>query len=204
MNGITPHIIGITGGIGSGKSYVCRLLRQMDVPVYDCDSEAKRLINESQDIRQALKTIAGEDIYDGNGLVRERLAKYLFASQENAQHVNAIVHPAVLSDFRQWTTRQGSPVVGIESAILYESGFSHTVDAVLFVDASEATRLKRAMQRDGATEAQVTARMRQQQTDTGRKCADYIIHNDGATDAELITKIKEILERLESRLRLST
>lgn len=183
--------IGITGGIGSGKSYISMLLRQMAVPVYDCDTEAKRLTASNPDIRAALKALVGNDVYNGEALVKERLAAYLFANADNAARVNAIIHPAVLRDFKEWAVRQQSPVVAMESAILYESGFDKHVDKVLLVDAPEDVRLQRAMQRDGASEAQIRARMQQQQH--GRHHADYVIQNHNQSDAQLVASLRQQL-----------
>ena len=111
-------ILGITGGIGSGKSYISSLLReQMNVPVYDCDTEAKRLICEDDTIRQKLTELAGASVYKNGELQKNVLADYLFASQQHVQQVNAIVHPAVRKDIGKWVKQQDSPVVAVESAI---------------------------------------------------------------------------------------
>ncbi len=189
-------VLGITGGIGSGKSYISALLHTMGVPVYDCDSEAKRLIAGSSEIRQALTALVGNDIYEGTHLVRERLAQYLFANADHAGRVNAIVHPVVLHDFRKWTMRQGTPIVAMESAILYESGFHAHVDKVLFVDAPETVRLHRAMQRSGATEQQVRERMKLQHTETNRPLADYVIDNYNQSDRQLISALRSMINDL--------
>jgi len=129
--------IGITGGIGSGKSYVSNLLRMnFDIPVYDCDAEAKRLTSADEEIRRKLIQLVGPEVFDGQELVRKRLADYLFSDPEHASRVNAIIHPAVLEDFGQWSMVNGQcPMVALESAILFESGFNKYVDYVLFGDA---------------------------------------------------------------------
>ena len=104
------YIIGITGGIGSGKSYVSNILRQrFNIPVYDCDAEAKRLTATDEEIRQKLIQLVGPEIFDGHELVRKRLADYLFADPEHASRVNAIIHPAVLRDFEEWARGILSP-----------------------------------------------------------------------------------------------
>lgn len=189
-------VLGITGGIGSGKSYISALLQTMGVPVYDCDSEAKRLIADCPEIRQALTALVGNDIYEGTRLVRERLAQYLFACADHAGRVNAIVHPAVLHDFRQWIMRQETPIVAMESAILYESGFHAHVDKVLFVDAPEAVRLHRAMQRSGATEQQIRERMKLQHAEAHRPLADYVIDNYNLSDRELLSALRSMINEL--------
>ena len=188
-------ILGITGGIGSGKSYVSALLqREFGIPVYDCDKEAKRLTATDAGIRARLIELVGEDVYEGQALNKERLAHFLFANTENADEVNAIIHPAVLKDFKRWARRQQTEVVGLESAILFESGFNVQVDKVLFVDAPEEIRLSRAMLRDTATEAQVKARMKMQHPEQYRAKADYIIDNSTTDDTRLLQQLNGIPE----------
>lgn len=151
--------IGITGGIGSGKSYVSHLLEEAGIPVYDTDTEAKKLTLSHPRIREGLLVLLGEDVYKADGsLNKPVLASYLFASTENAGRVNRIIHPCVYEDFQQWADRQaasGTEVVAMESAILFESGFHTAVDYVVMVYAPLELRITRAMQRDAATEAQI-------------------------------------------------
>ena len=187
------YSIGITGGIGSGKSYVSNLLRQeFGIPVYDCDAEAKRLTSTDVEIRRRLIQLVGPEVFDGSELNRKRLADYLFADPEHASQVNAIIHPAVLEDFRLWAKRQPEPIVALESAILYESGFNEYVDYVLFVDALEEIRLKRAMQRDTAPEEKIRARMQMQHPELHRKQADIIVDNSTEDDRKLIEQLHTI------------
>ena len=189
--------IGITGGIGSGKSHISRILSgHFAIPVYDCDKEAKRLTASSGEIRRQLAELVGAGLYGDSGMDRQLLADYLFAGPEHAARVNAIVHPAVLRDFSAWAARQAGPVVALESAILYESGLRSHVDYVLFVDAPEETRLRRAMRRDNATEAQVRARMRMQRPEQCRRLADFVIDNGTADDPALQEQLKNILQTL--------
>ena len=190
--------IGITGGIGSGKSYVSNLLRlNFDIPVYDCDAEAKRLTSADEEIRRKLIQLVGPEVFDGQELVRKRLADYLFSDPEHASRVNAIIHPAVLEDFGQWSMVNGQcPMVALESAILFESGFNKYVDYVLFVDAPEEIRLKRAMQRDNSSEEKIKARMQMQQPELHRKQADFIIDNSIAGDIRLLEQLKKIVQKL--------
>jgi len=188
------YSIGITGGIGSGKSYVSNLLRQkFDIPVYDCDAEAKRLTTTDEEIRRKLIQLVGPEVFDGQELNRKRLADYLFADPEHASKVNAIIHPTVLEDFRLWANRQPESIVALESAILYESGFNEYVDYVLFVDAPEEIRLKRAMQRDTAPEEKIRARMQMQHPELHRKQADIIIDNSTEDDTKLLVQLEKWL-----------
>ena len=158
--------IGITGGIGSGKSVVSRLLRLLGIPVYISDEEAKRLMATDEGIRAELVAL---------------LASYLFAGPDHARRVNAIVHPRVRDDFRAWAkAHEGAGLVAMESAILYEAGFRDEVDRVVMVYAPEETRIERATRRDAASRAGVEKRIRSQMGDEEkRRLADYVLVNDG-------------------------
>ncbi|MCI7011861.1 MAG: dephospho-CoA kinase, partial [Prevotella sp.] len=136
--------IAITGGIGSGKSYVCRKLERQGIRIYDCDDAAKRLMRESPALRQSLIGLIGTDAYLPDGsLNKAAIASFLLASDDNARALNAIVHPAVAEDFMQSDKRW------MECAILYESGFNRLVDTVVAVVAPDSLRVKRIMERDG-------------------------------------------------------
>ncbi|MDD6890598.1 MAG: dephospho-CoA kinase [Bacteroidales bacterium] len=188
--------IGITGGIGSGKSFVARKLEALGVPVYDTDSRARSLITASPQIRQGLSRLVGPGAYLPDGqLDRPRLAVFLFSDPAHAAAVNAIVHPAVRADFREWCEGQTAPVVALESAILYEARFETEVDRVLMVYAPLDLRLRRAMERDGVPEAKVRARIAAQMDDE-EKCrrADFVVVNDGS--APLDTVLQELLASL--------
>ncbi len=180
-------ILGITGGIGSGKSYVANLLVQRGIPVYYTDDEAKRLMTESESIRNGLVTLLGVDAYTSSGaLNKSLLASYIFSSSSHAAQVNAIVHPVVRTDFLEWCSSQTSPVLVVESAILYESGFDALVDRVVWVKASPELCVKRAMCRDGVSEEHIRERMAAQMSDEEREAHTpyYIIENDGQADLE--------------------
>ena len=192
--------LGITGGIGSGKSYVAQMLQaRWDVPVYDCDSEAKRLTAESDDIRTALTQLVGDHLWQQGQMQKPVLAAYLFASPEHAAQVNAIIHPAVRRDFLRWADAHSrSPVVAIESAILCESGFHTLVDSILLVDAPLEVRLQRAMLRDGASRQQVMARMARQDSAQARQLARFTVINDGGGDQLLQACLESIVTQLQA------
>lgn len=192
--------LGITGGIGSGKSYVAQMLQaRWDVPVYDCDSEAKRLTAESDDIRTALTQLVGDHLWQQGQMQKPVLAAYLFASPEHAAQVNAIIHPAVRRDFLCWADAHSrSPVVAIESAILCESGFHTLVDSILLVDAPLEVRLQRAMLRDGASRQQVMARMARQDSAQARQLARFTVINDGGGDQLLQACLESIVTQLQA------
>ena len=157
--------IGITGGIGSGKSTVCALFREQGVAVYDSDAEAKRLMAESADLRRRLIEAFGEECYNAEGLDRKYLASKVFGCEEALQRLNSIVHPAVREDFRAWAERQRGSYVVLESAILFEAGFENEVDATLAVMAPLEERVRRTMERDGVEREQVMGRIKHQMSD---------------------------------------
>lgn len=191
--------IGITGGIGSGKSYVCNLLKQWGLPVYNCDDEAKRLMTESPIIRHQLTALIGENAYRNNELNKPIIAEYLFANAENAEKVNGIVHPVVKQDFENWTKEQTTPIVIQECALLFESGFSDTVDVTVEIYAPKEIRLERAMKRDNATRQQVEARMASQMDEEEKRAqANYCIINDGKAD--LNAQIEELFTQLNNQI----
>ena len=190
--------LGITGGIGSGKSYVSAILQEkFDIPVYDCDKEAKRLTATDLEIRQQLIELVGAEVFEEDKLNKTLLADFLFSDVENASKVNAIIHPVVLKDFKKWAIENGqSKIVALESAILFESGFNAFVDKVLFVDAPEDVRLQRAMLRDSASEEQIKARMKMQQPELHRLQADFIIDNSSSDDTRLLVQLDKIVQKL--------
>lgn len=171
--------VAVTGGIGSGKSFVCRKLGERGIKVYDCDSAAKRIMAASAEVRAALTKIVGAQAYDEGRLNKAVVAKYLLASDENAKRINGIVHPAVAADF------MASGCVWMECAILFSSGFDRYVDKVVCVTAPRETRIKRIMERDGITEAKaavwIDCQMPQEEV---VRLSDFEIINDGVRPIE--------------------
>lgn len=192
--------IGITGGIGSGKSVVSHLLEIMGVPVYISDAESKRLTVNDAFIRRELTALLGEGIYDGDELNKPMLASYIFGNPEHIRTVNGIIHPRVRDDFRQWVVRHAAcPIVGMESAILIEAGFAGEVDAVVMVYAPEEVRITRAMLRDAASRELVERRVRSQMSDEEKcKQADFVIVNDGETP--LIPQVLDLMTSLSKNI----
>jgi len=188
-----PLIIGITGGIGSGKSTLSNLLRAEGYSVYDSDLEARRLQNEHSIIKKKIIEIFGTEIYTSQGLNRAALGKHVFGKPELLAKLNAIVHPLVMDDFENWIlNRFPKKILFIESAILFESGFNKKVDKVILITASEDVRIKRVLKRDGISLEQVRARMLHQLSDDAKlPKADFVIHTDD--DIPLFEKMKKIL-----------
>ena len=193
--------IAITGGIGSGKSYISHILQEYGIPIYNTDDEAKRLMVSDEGIRRDLVALLGEEVYVQGTLNKSLLASYLFADAENASRINGIVHPRVKLDFCRWLEQHtDKEIVGMECAILFEAGFDDAVDAVVMVYAPETLRVERAMKRDHATETQIRARIAAQLDDEEkRKRADYVIYTDGSIplDSQLSTLITQL--KLENK-----
>ena len=190
--------IAVTGGIGSGKSYISHLLENMHIPVYNADNEAKRLTVSDAGIRGELIALLGEEVYKDGLLNKSLLASYLFSDPAHVLQINSIIHPRVRKDFTVWVERQENcEIVGMESAILYEAGFQDTVDAVIMVYAPVELRIQRAMYRDGASEEQVRARIAAQMDDEEkRRRADFTVVNDGVQ--LLIPQLNRIVEQLKT------
>lgn len=183
--------IAITGGIGSGKSYVCRLLDQRGISVYDSDAAAKRLMREDGRLRQQLQALVGGEVYRDGVLQKSVLAQYLLASEENKQAVNNVVHPAVARDFIQ------SGQEWLESAILFESGFDRRLafDICVCVTAPLEVRVQRVIHRDQITRERALAwiQMQMPQEEVARRC-QYVIDNDGQKDLD--SQIDYILNQI--------
>ena len=183
-------IIGITGGIGSGKSVIAKQLRQMGYAVYDTDSEAKRLIVEDAAVHKQMIQLFGSDVYKDGIYQTAFVAQRVFTDKSLLAQLNAIVHPAVRADILRWATMQDSPSfrkglgVGlcfVECAILYQAGFDTLCDKVVAVTAPEDIRLERVIARDHSTIDKVRARMRAQSTEQDLLRADIVVNNDGQT-----------------------
>ncbi len=173
-------IIGITGGIGSGKSLVASILRVYGFPVYDSDTRAKSLYDEDATLRADMLRLFGEQIYADGRLDRKRLAATVFADAGKLAQLDALAHPAVFRDFARWREAQSEQVLFVESAILLQTDFRTLVDRVVVVDAPADVRVARAVQRDGATESAIERRMSAQlSSDEMRAQADFVIENDG-------------------------
>ena len=157
--------VGITGGIGSGKSTVCRLFEQNGIAVYDSDARAKALMAEDAKLREQLVEAFGAECYNEQGLDRAYLAGRVFGDEAELQRLNGIVHPAVKEDFRRWADVQRGAYVVLESAISFESGFDTQVDTTLAVMAPMEERLRRTVERDGVDREAVRRRMEHQLSD---------------------------------------
>lgn len=187
--------VGLTGGIGSGKSKVAEFLRDREVAIYDSDSRAKELMMSNEALREALIAEFGQECYTADGINRAWLAQRVFNNEAELARLNAIVHPAVMRDFAAWAEAQEGNYVVLESAILLEASLESHVDVVVAVMAPKELRLERAMLRDGASREQIEERMRNQMSDEERTDrAKYAIVN---IDLE---ELEEDVEQLHRRL----
>lgn len=191
--------IGLTGGIGSGKTTVAHILEQEGYPVYISDRQASELINKNPGIRSALTGLFGTTLYSNdNNLDKKKLAEIIFNDTTALQKVNAIVHPVVLEDFRQWSLLQSGNLVFFESAILFEAGLEKNFDLIISVYASRQTRIQRVVDRDRVCPEEVVKRIENQMADD-IKCqkSDFTIYTDRGLD--LNQQIKNIIEQLNQQ-----
>ena len=178
-------VVGLTGGIGSGKSTIARLFSALGIAVYDSDTEAKKLINTSAEIKKRIVEVFGAEAYAEGVYNRAYMADIVFRNPDKLAVLNSIVHPVLADHFNQWAALQTSPYVIKEAAILFESGSYKNCDFIITVTAPEALRISRCMSRDGSTEAQVRARMAQQWTDAQRiALSDAVIENINLEETE--------------------
>jgi len=171
--------VGITGGIGSGKSTVSKLFQLLGVPVYNADDNAKRLMNESPIIREKLLALFGPESYTDEGLNRKFIAQQVFNNAEKLAQLNAIVHPVVIQDGNDWLNRQTEPVVMKEAAIFFETGSGEGLDYIIGVYAPQALRIQRTINRDGVSRDDVLQRMSKQiDEELKMKLCDFVLLND--------------------------
>lgn len=172
--------VGLTGGIGSGKSTAARVFEILGVPVYKADARARALMERDSELRAGIAQRFGERIFQGGVLDRAELAAVVFTDDQALRDLNALVHPAVRADFNRWAAAQASPYVIMEAALMAENEGWKRFDRVIMVKCNEEERIRRVMERDGASLAQVHARMRHQASDAQREAiAHFVIRNEG-------------------------
>lgn len=196
--------LGVTGGLGSGKSTVCRMFAELGAPVFLADDEAKRLMVEHPGVRDQLVAAFGEDTYlDDGSLNRQYLSGRVFRNPDDLAKINAIVHPFVFEEFAAFRTRaesNGTSLAIKEAAILFESGGDRHVDRTLVVDAPITTRISRVSRRDGMSRPEALERMRHQMpSDELRQRADFIIDNDGTED-DLRVAVRGVYDALQAEV----
>lgn len=188
-------IIGLTGGIGSGKSSIANHFKSHGIPVYIAD-DASRKVTESPEILKQIKSQFGTNVFEGNVLDRQKLAQLVFSNPGKLQQLNAIIHPAVKADFDLWLTQHAdAPIVIKEAAILFESGSYKNCDAIITITAPEEVRIARVLKRDKITREEVLRRIANQWTDAQRIAkSDYVIHNENWDEAK--SQADKLLKKL--------
>ena len=183
--------IGITGGIGSGKTTVCMVFEVLGVPVYYADMQAKRLMNTDPQLKASIAGYFGSEIYRGGMLDRSKLAEIVFNDKTALETLNSFVHPAVARDFEDWCALQTSPYVLEEAAIIFESDIAHRFDNIILVTAPDDIRIKRVCARDNVSPDTVRERMKNQLPEEKKiALAQYIIYNDNTK--MIIPQVMEI------------
>jgi len=192
--------LGVTGGIGSGKTTVCRVFTVLGIPVFLADDAAKELMNDNLILREKINSVAGKDLYTKGYLDRKELAQLIFSNNQLLEKVNSLVHPMVFESFEKWVTEFDTPYLIMEAAILYESQAYKLMDRVVSITAPIEERISRVMGRSELTRSQVLERVKSQMDDEERNERSYYVINN--SDSELI--IPEILKVHEDMLRFAT
>jgi len=173
--------IGLTGGIGSGKTTIAKIFSTLGIPVYDADSAAKSLMHTNEEIRQKLTDVFGEETYKNNQLDRAYLASVVFSNEQKLKELNAITHPVTIQDSIYWFNRQTAPYAIKEAALIFESGSHKHLDYVIGVWAPTKLRIERLLQRGDLTASQINERMyRQMNEEQKMELCDFVIKNDGS------------------------
>lgn len=188
-------VIGLTGGIGSGKSTVARMFELLNVPVYYADLEAKNLMNSAVTLKLGIARLFGEKAFVNNELNRAYIADIVFKDKEKLQALNALVHPEVRKHFLDWVDSQIGPYVIQENPLIFEKKDQHLFDKVITVTAEKEARIQRVIDRDGLTKDQVLRRMGSQLDDTSKiELADFVIYNDILENTK--TQVNDIHQQL--------
>ena len=191
--------IGLTGGIGSGKTIIAKIFELLDVPVYYADEASKRLYHTDKELMMNIKKHFGEEVYTNDQLNRSRLAEMVFNSPEKLELLNSLVHPPTIRDAEQWMNRQTTPYIIKEAALIFESGSAAGLDYVIGVRAPQSLRIKRVMDRDGFSREEILSRMDKQINEEMKlKLCDFVINND---EQELV--IPQVLGLHTSFLKMS-
>ena len=187
--------VGVTGGIGSGKSIVCKVLETLGYSVFYADAEAKASMQQDAQLREGIIRLLGSEAYEGSEVNRAFIAKRIFADDALRIAMNALVHPAVFRAYDQWISVQSAPLVFNESALMFETGSYKRFDATILVTADKDIRIRRVMERDSVTEAQVLARMEKQWSDEAKKALStaVIVNNP---DVLVIPQVLKVVEEL--------
>ncbi|ATA90089.1 dephospho-CoA kinase [Capnocytophaga stomatis] len=192
-------VVGLTGGIGSGKTTIAKMFEELGISVYISDTEAQKLIETDENIKRKIKSSFGELAYVDGKYNRKYIAEIVFRDRDKLRIINEIVHPEVAKHFSDWKTNQNSPYVIKESAILFESGAYHDCDYIITVTADEQERIRRVVERDGVTENSVRERIKNQWNDEKKmNLSDEVINNINIESSSL--KVREIHSKLIKKI----
>ncbi len=184
-------IVGLTGGIGSGKTTVAGFFKELGVPVYNSDKEARKLMKNSKKVKKAIIELLGEDAYKGKKLNKTHISDRIFTNEKLLQKLNSIVHPAVRNHFLKWKNRQDAPYVIQETALVFENNSQDFYDKIILVVAPKAYRIQRVARRDGISEQQIKNRLRNQLEDREKiPLAHYVIDNTELLETQ--KKVKKV------------
>lgn len=188
-------VVGLTGGMGSGKTTVANYFKELDIPIYIADDAAKALMNTNAEVKSKVLSLFGDLAYRNNEIDRKYIAGQVFNDQQKLEQLNNIIHPAVFLDFQNWKNKQKSPYVIYEAAILFETGGYKECDLVILVTAPLEERIKRLQARDGSSVEEIEARIQHQWSDNEkRKLADFeIINSNLPATKEQVRNLHEIL-----------
>ncbi|MEO0526182.1 MAG: dephospho-CoA kinase [Bacteroidota bacterium] len=182
-------IVGLTGGIGSGKTTVGKMFKELGVPVYNSDVEAKRLMHASKEVKKAIIGLLGSEAYKGEELNKKYISDTVFKDAELLQKLNDIVHPAVKNHFKGWVKKQISPYVIQETALIFENSSQEFYDKIVLVTAPQNIRIQRVTKRDGVSKKNVMERIKNQLKDTEKiKLSDFVIKNTKLEKTKLIVR----------------
>ncbi|MEO8824180.1 MAG: dephospho-CoA kinase [Ginsengibacter sp.] len=191
--------IGLTGGIGSGKSTVAHIFSVLGIPVYDADSSAKRLMSDDQNLKKKIIKHFGKDSYDEDRLNAKHLSEQVFRVPKKTELLNSIVHPATIKDAEEWVKKQNAPYIIKEAALIFESGSNKLLDKIIGVSSPLSLRIERTMKRNNITSSQVMDRINLQMNEEEKlRLCDYVIYND-----EQQMLIPQVLQLHEKLLKLS-
>lgn len=189
--------IGITGGMGAGKSVISEMMRCLGIPVYDADIASKKILNSNTKVKTQLIELLGEEIFSNGQLNRTLMAQLIFNNNELLLKTNAIIHPAVFEDFIAWSEVQNKEVVACETAILFESGMVSYFDSILMVSAPLEIRIERCIKRNNFTREQVLERIAKQMDESKKtELSDFVIDNDNRK--ALYPQLKNFLNNLKA------
>lgn len=191
---MSQKLVALSGGIGSGKTCIAKIFAALGVPVYNSDERAKQLMQTAETIRTQLIALFGKELYKENELQKQLLAQYIFTNDELRQKVNAIVHPAVIEDYKTWSAQHNTAYTIMETALLFENDLHKQFDGTIYVTAPLETRIARVMKRDNCERADVEKRIKMQHNDIiCMQKSDFVIENNNFALLQTLNTHEQLL-----------